>query len=107
MAALGSGTLALENGCLWLRNGQERDLIIWPPLYRLDIRAGGIAVLDGTESVFAEVGRAITIGGGEVTNEGSSIDANVWIESKIGRAIPAVCRVGRYWDAAGGPANVP
>ena len=107
MAALGSGTLTFEDGCLWLRTGEGRDLIIWSPLFRLDTRGGGIAVRDGRGAVFAEVGRPITIGGGEVTNEGSAVDVNVWIESKIGRTIPAACRIGRYWDAAGGPANVP
>lgn len=107
MAALGHGTLALKDGCLWLESGDARALIIWPSSFRLQIRGGHIAVLDATGSEFAEVGRDVAIGGGAVTNEGSAIDVNVWIESKIGRAIPPACRVGRYWDAAGRPANVP
>jgi hypothetical protein len=107
LAALGSGTLALENGCLWLKSGADRDLIIWPPSYRLDVAGGRLVVIDGAGSPFAEVGGPITIGGGELTSAESSIDINVWMESKIGRTIPAACRLGRYWDAAGGPANAP
>ena len=107
MAALGSGTLTLENGCLWLRYGAERDLIIWPPLYRLTMSDGRLAVLDGTGAEFAVVGDAITIGGGELTNAGGAADVNLWVESRIGESIPPPCRLGRYWDAAGGPGDVP
>lgn len=107
MAALGSGTLALKNGCLWLKNGADTDLIIWPALYRLDTSGGRVAILDATGAKFAEVGGAITIGGGELTSAGSPIDINAWVESKIGHTIPPLCRLGRYWDGAGGPANAP
>ena len=101
-AALGSGTLALENGCLWLKNRGDADLIIWPAAYRLDTSDGRLSVLDATGATFAVVGGPINIGGGELTRAGQT-DIDARVESKIGRTIPAVCRLGFYWDAAGGP----
>ena len=92
---------------LWLKNGAEMSLIIWPAPYRLETSGGRLTVHDEKGAKFAEVGGPITIGGGELTSAGSRIDMNVWVEAKIGQAIPTVCRLGRYWDAAGGPADAP
>jgi hypothetical protein len=45
LLAIGSGTLALEDDCLWLKSGADRDLIIWPPSYRLVANGGRLTVL--------------------------------------------------------------
>lgn len=107
MAALGSGTLVLEKSCLWLGNGADRDLIIWPALYRLETRSGRLTVVDPTGAEFGQIGDAIALAGGELNGAGSTIDVNLWVESKIGETVPVACRLRRYWDAAGSAVDAP
>jgi hypothetical protein len=97
MAALGGGTLSLEDNCLWLRSRQERHLIIWPAGNRLEWRGGALVVVADDGRALAQVGDDLTVGGGEwrAAEAGFAIDAQV--EAMIGMPIPPACREGLYW----------
>ena len=97
MAALGGGTLVLEDNCLWLRSGQERHLVIWPAGNRLERRADGVAVVDADGRKLAQVGEEVTVGGGEWRAAESDVDINLEVERMIGRGVPPACREGLYW----------
>jgi hypothetical protein len=95
--ARANGTLTLENGCLWLRSGQERHLMIWLAAHRVEWDAGELVILNGSNSAQAGVGSEIVVGGGEWRDSESSGDIDVQIERLIGRAVPPACRQGLYW----------
>ena len=46
LTALGSGLLAFEDGCLWLRSADDRHLLIWHVDHRPVWREGRIAIVD-------------------------------------------------------------
>lgn len=99
MAARHSGTLTLEAGCLWIRAGRNRDLIIWPATNRAEWRGGRLVVMGPDDKALARVGDEIVMGGGEWSEDGAAaIDGQ--IESMIGEPVPPACRGGPYWIGA-------
>ena len=97
MLALSSGTLSVEDDCLWLRSGQERHLIIWPAGNRLEWRAGALVVAADDGGALAQVGDDITVGGGEWRAAGADFGVDAEVEAMIGKPIPPACREGLYW----------
>lgn len=91
-AALLTGTLTVENGCLRVREegGDTSYLMIWQPDYYLSDRDGTLEVLDRGGSVVAYVGAPIRLGGG-ATSAGAA-EFNPQLQAPI----PPSCG-GPYW----------
>ena len=68
LAAPHQGTLTLEDGCIWLRSGEERLLILWGNEHAAGWLDGRIVVLESGRAV-ARVGDAVSITGGELTRQ--------------------------------------
>jgi hypothetical protein len=97
-AALGQGTLVVENGCLAMRHGSSPpSFVLWPPNYELQRGQKGIEVVDGEGNLVAGIGEAVQLGGGWMDLEPAQ-------DITDGR-IPEACRVNateRYFIASPG-----
>jgi hypothetical protein len=90
------GTLAFEDGCLWLSNADGRDLLVWGVTHSARWWSGRLEILE-RDRVVAGVGDRIAVTGGELlTSEAPQADS--WVESNVGQPFPAACRMGRYWQ---------
>ena len=95
-----AGTLTLEDGCLWLSQGDERLLLIWPPGYSPALRNDQVAVLDAAGTEVARVAERLAVGGGEM-RAGPTPNADAYAEEITRQRVPAPCRLGRYWKIGG------
>ncbi len=91
--ALMTGTLELNEGCLIVRAGKERWLLLWPPSYSArTAQDGAIEILSEDGALVAATGRSISIGGGEMDSA-----------ELTGQAIPDRCG-SHFWLVS--PADV-
>jgi hypothetical protein len=97
-AALGQGTLVVEQGCLAMAGSVgPPSFVLWPPSFALRRGERGIEVVDGDGNLVAGVGEPVQLGGG-------------WMDLSpaqdiTGDGIPARCRVNgdeRYFIAGPG-----
>lgn len=97
-AALGQGTLVVEDGCVAMRQGSSPpSFVLWPPNYELQRGEKAIEVIDGEGNLVAGVGEAVQLGGGWMDLEPAQ-------DITDGR-IPEACRVNateRYFIASPG-----
>lgn len=92
-AALLDGTLVERDGCLWIETRErQRFLALWPTGYRVAAGSGTVTVLRNDGRPVAEVGRPITVGGGEYAPH-----QEAFVQGLIGRPIPDACRGNKYW----------
>jgi len=95
-AALGQGTLVVENGCVAMRHGSSPpSFVLWPPNYELQRGEKAIEVVDGEGNLVAGIGEAVQLGGGWM-------DLQPAQDITDGR-IPEACRVNeteRYFIAS-------
>jgi hypothetical protein len=82
----------IQNGCTWLEDNDSADVwsVFWPPDAYLEGVAGFVRVVVGGKSL--ESGTAVTLGGGEYTDE-------AWVASLVGGVIPPRCKWDKYWLA--------
>jgi hypothetical protein len=95
-AALLTGTLVVEDGCLRVREdeGDSSYLVIWQPDYYLTDSDGVLEILDRGGFVVARVGEPIRLGGG-ATSAGAAV-----INPQLQTSIPSSCG-GPYWFMGG------
>jgi len=94
-AALGQGTLVVQDGCLAMTSGSgPPSYVLWPPNYELQRGRAGIEVVDGDGNLVAGVGEAVQLGGGWMYLEHAQ-------DITDGR-VPEACRDGgeRYFIAS-------
>ena len=67
MLALLEGRLELQGECLRVVTTWEPEgfVIVWPPGFRIDMRDGEMAVVNGGGSLIARVGDEVAVGGGQ------------------------------------------
>ena len=86
-AVLGA-KLTNDNGCLRL---SHRDLIIWPPGYKLSV-GNDIQVLNASGEMVAQVGSLLTLGGGNFPDQS--------ISQVLAEPLPQQCNTGPFWLAS-------
>jgi len=97
MAALGRGTLVVEEGCLAMAGASgPPSFVLWPSSFALHEGERGIEVVDGSGNLVAGVGEPVQLGGG-------------WMHLKPAQeltdgGVPAPCQVPgeRYFIASPG-----
>ncbi len=94
MTAIGSGTLVVVNGCIWLRNDFEDSLVIWSATYEATLVGGHIAITDTIDQTRAFIGDAVRLSGGQVDDDAVG---RAHVEGLIGARIPDACLGRRYW----------
>lgn len=99
LAARNQGTLTVEDGCIWLRSGEERHLILWSHQHSARWFEGRIVILELGRAV-ARTGDVVSIGGGELTRQDVP-QADLQVEATIGAKVPPQCRSGLYWRVGG------
>ena len=89
--ALIDGTLAEEDGCLWIDSVNGRHLVLWPSGSSVvDVDGQRVVHNDGNRAV---VGTHVSAVGGEYGPENYR-----FVVELIGREVPEPCRAtGRYW----------
>lgn len=93
MMARAEGTLQLHNGCVWLRQGGDEHLIVWPRGTTIAQNGTTIDIVDAEGRFQASIGDHVVLFGGEETGLLSTGD----VEKRIGGPIPLVCRTQTYW----------
>ncbi len=93
-----TGELSVSDGCVVVISAEGRVvyLVLWPAASRPEVGASlALEVRDvpGSTGVLTE-GTTVTLGGGEVKDEG-------FVEDLIGAQLPEGCRTGSYWIASG------
>jgi hypothetical protein len=94
-----SGTLTVEDGCLWLRTPATRHLLVWRQAHALGWSEGRSVILQ-EGGVVARVGDRVAVGGGEVNMRDVPVGGN-WLEAQVGGVAPAACRAGPFWIVGG------
>jgi len=89
MTALYIGPLTIVDGCLRLGDGEDDDLVVWPPDFDVSIENNIIRVLYDDREVKVRLGEVVRLGGGQV----KSIDS---FDEATRLQIPAGCP-GPYW----------
>lgn len=91
MAALLSGTLIVQDGCLRVAEseGGGNHLVIWQTDYFMNDNEGIIEIWDRNGEVAARVGDEIRMGGGEVT-------LTEKLKQQLNEVLPERC-IGPYW----------
>ena len=94
-AALVSGELVAENGCLRIveTTSSNNYLIAWPPEFSIHSEQDRIIITKGNgEEVTLRIGEEIRLGGGEV-------DSRDVLDKRVQQALPEQCP-GPYWIAS-------
>jgi hypothetical protein len=95
MSALFQGRVTLDaQGCLRLDAG-DRDTVIWPHGYTLDLRGGALVVKDAQGREVGAVGGSFRFGGGEVTSLEQVSQLSAETRARAEQSCP-----GRYWFAS-------
>ncbi len=98
------GKLALgEEGCLRVKSSADDSsgwVPIWPASYELVTRGEEIRILDGKGRVVAQVGKEVSIGGGEA---GLQKD---FVKASMARELRERCP-GTYWVVQEGTVHIP
>jgi hypothetical protein len=89
LAALVTGTLAIQDGCLVLNAGETVYLVIWPPGTSWE-DASDTVLVDGR---IARVGESVTLDGGE--GEAGPVNASDWIVPPSEHCLA----IGKVWKA--------
>ena len=92
MMALYVGPLTMVDGCLRLGEGEDGNLVVWPPDFEATIENDIIRVRYDGQDVEVRLGQVVRLGGGEV----KSIDA---FDEYTRRQVPSGCP-GPYWLAS-------
>jgi hypothetical protein len=90
--ALLTGTLSVEDGCIWIRAHGERWLALWP--WTVAVTANGALAVEGNGVRIVE-GEEITVVGGEY-NPVEMADQTEFVEDLIGQPVPQTC-TGNAW----------
>ncbi len=87
------GSLEVVEGCLFLTDGSERWLALWPEGYRVERRESSIYVRDRSGTVIATEGEQLLLGGGESRGieVGGTEAAHAWARDLTGQTIPERC----------------
>ncbi|HEU5325655.1 MAG TPA: hypothetical protein VFV59_07215 [Candidatus Limnocylindria bacterium] len=86
-----AGTLALEDGCLWVVTDDNTPLLaLWPSDFRLETEQGRLIVIGRGGSV--PLGGRIHASGGEYAT-----DQVAFVEQQISAEIPDACRGRGFW----------
>ena len=94
-AAVLGAVLTNDNGCLRL---SHRDLVIWPPGYKLSM-GNDIQVLNASGEMVAQVGSPLDLGGGNFPDQS--------IGQVLAEPLPSQCATGPFWLASPVPAVTP
>jgi len=94
LAALIRGQLVYEDGCLWVRQGQARTLLVWPLEYATVVENDTVRVITGQlggeqEVVTLQIGSQVRMGGGSVPVE--------HIEPELQQQVPPQCAEPFVW----------
>jgi hypothetical protein len=103
-SALGHGKLVVdEEGCIRMKPlPQDPGFVpIWPPDYELDTEGDKIEILNGKGKVVAQVGKEVSMGGGQVDVQRSLVDA------RTARELRERCSGGGYWLVTEGFVRMP
>jgi hypothetical protein len=92
-AALMEGVLEVEDGCVYVANGGERWLALWPEGYTATRSEGRLDVRDGDGTPVAREGMHVTLGGGEVNpvEVGGSAASTRYATEQTGQVVPDRC----------------
>lgn len=87
------GSLEVADGCLFLTDGAERWLALWPERYRVEHRNGLIHVRNRSGTVIATDGEQLLLGGGESRGieVGGTEAGDAWARDLTGQTIPERC----------------
>jgi hypothetical protein len=92
-AAQFRGVLEVTEGCLFMTDGSERWLALWPEGYRVERTDGSIEIRDRSGTVIATEGERLLLGGGESRGieVGGTGAADAWARDLTGQTIPERC----------------
>jgi hypothetical protein len=96
------GTLVEENGCVLLRQGDERFVLtLWPHGWSVERSADGVLSIVDEEGTRAfRIGEEVALGGGELSGYPGA-PRERFPEELIGRPIPPRCQTDHYYITSG------
>jgi hypothetical protein len=87
-----TGTLSLDDGCIFIEAHGDRWLALWP--WTVSVGANGSLAVEGNGVRVVE-GVEFTVGGGEF-NPTEMVDHAEFVEGLIGQQVPEAC-TGKVW----------
>jgi hypothetical protein len=96
-AALVEGGLVVSDGCVWIVDGPERLLVVWPSEYSAAFAAGTLVILGPDNSILAQEGQMVVLSGGETSRNVET--AREAVLRLTGLELPAECPAELVWNA--------
>ena len=103
-SALGHGKLVVDDeGCIRMKPTPKDPgfVPIWPSDYELDTEGDKIQILNGKGKVVAQIGKEVSMGGGQVDVQRFIVDA------RTARELRERCPGGGYWVVTEGFVHMP